>query len=114
VTDAILPAVRQFIVDHIRSVETLEVLMLLHADPARQWTPDEVGREARTNEWAAQMQLEALSARGLIRLVGNDPTRFEAEPAVSSMVIALARVFRERRVAVIRQIYTRRHDDSTE
>ena len=101
-----LPAdVERFIIDHIDTVETLRVLLLLYADPNRSWSAVEVGTESRTNEWSAQIQLGYLLKRGLIRTDGGQPQRYQFEPRSSAMVDAVGKTFRERRVAVITTIY---------
>jgi hypothetical protein len=103
-----LPAdVQAFIAKYIDSVEAVNVLLLVFAQPARTWTPDEVGRELRTNEWSAELHLRALRARGLLQAKEESPTRYYADTAFSAIVASLAKTFRERRVAVITFIYSR-------
>ena len=72
-TDSIPPDVQRFLREHIQSVEALEVLLLLHADPERVWTAAEVGSESCTNEWSAQMHLEELSRRGIVHAIDGAP-----------------------------------------
>jgi hypothetical protein len=105
--DSLLPeGVRQFLRANIDSLDALEVLLLLFGQPARQWTAEEVGRECRTNEWAAGMQLRTLSTRGLVRAVDATPMGYQADDAHAAAVEALARTYRERRVGVITFIYS--------
>lgn len=99
--------VERFIIDHIDTVEALSVLLRLHEDPTRAWTAVELGQESRTNEWSAQMNLEALLRSGLVRVDGGQPPRFQAAPHVSALVDSVARTYRERRAAVITTIYTK-------
>lgn len=97
----------RFIIDNVESVEALNVLILLHANPSRMWSADEVGKDSRTNEWSAQMCLDALSQRGLVRANGGEPPRYAAEPAVAPIVAAVTRAYHDRRVAVITLIYSK-------
>ncbi|HEX6837213.1 MAG TPA: hypothetical protein VF334_11605 [Polyangia bacterium] len=106
-----LPAdVERFLADHIDSVEAVNVLLLLFEQPARSWTADEVGRESRTNEYSADLNLRELNGRGLLRLSPGSPPTYRADPAFAQVVSSLARTFRERRVAVITFIYSRPDD----
>jgi hypothetical protein len=105
--DSLPHDVRQFLLDHIESVEAITVLLLVYAEPARQWTAQEVGRESRTNDWSAGLQLEALSARGLFRSTAGPPPTYQADGRHAQAIATLGRTFRERRVAVITFIYNR-------
>jgi hypothetical protein len=104
--DSLPNDVRQFLQDHIASVEAITVLLLLYDQSARQWTAEAVGRESRTNDWSAALQLQALSARGLLRSSAGPPPTFQAESQFAAAVASLGRAFRERRVAVITFIYS--------
>lgn len=106
--DQIPTPVRTFIADRIDSVVQLEVLLLLHADPRREYTSADIGRELRINpDWAAD-QLQVLYARGLLGLCGPPgpgpagggsaagacyhyaPASAELDAAVSGLVAAYA------------------------
>src|SRR5690606_17703063 len=45
--EGISPEVRAFIAGQIESVVQLEMLLLLHTDPMRAWSPDELAKELR-------------------------------------------------------------------
>ncbi len=109
--DGLPTEVRRFLGEHIRSVEALGVLLLLFADPMRAWTAGEVGREARTNEWSAQLHLDELSRHGLIRPLGGSRAGYRAVPTVARVVAAVARALKEHRIAVIRYISSRPDDE---
>ena len=113
-TDAIPADVRRFILDHIGSVEMLNVLMLLFKQPGRTWTANEVGSELRTNEWSADLQLQALAARELVRASTDTPPRYQAETRHAAQVASVARTYEERRVAMITLIYSRPDDVAAE
>lgn len=108
--DSIPADVRQFVLDHIGSVEMLSVLLLLYKHPGRAWSAQEVGTELRTNEWSADLQLQALSARQLVRASTDTPPRYQPDGKHAAAVAAVARIYEERRVAVITLIYSRPDD----
>lgn len=103
--------VRKFLLQHIESVETINVLLLLYEHSGRAWTADEVGKELRTNEFSADMHLRALAQRAIVRFEEGSPAKYQSEPANAGIVASLARTFSERRVAVITLIYTRPDSD---
>jgi hypothetical protein len=105
--DAIPTDVRRFILQHIGSVEMLNVLMLLFREPDRTWTATEIGNELRTNEWSADLQLQALAARQLVRGSTDTPPRYQADRQYATEVASVGRTYEERRVAIITLIYSR-------
>jgi hypothetical protein len=107
VTERLPDEIERFLADHIESVESINVLLLLFALPERHWTVDQVSRESRSNGWSAEIQLQALSDHGLLRFLPGPPATYQAETAHAGIVAHLARTFLERRVAVIRFIYSR-------
>ncbi|MCA1664729.1 MAG: hypothetical protein LC659_10740 [Myxococcales bacterium] len=113
-SDAIAADVRRFILDHIGSVEMLSVLLLLYKEPDRGWTAIEVAQELRSNEWSADLQLQALVARQLVRASTDTPPRFSADRRHAAAVAVVARTYEERRVAIITLIYSRPDDDGVE
>ena len=103
-----LPAeVQTFISRHIDSIEAVNVHLLLFEQPTRERTADEVARELRTNEWSADMYLRVLRTRDLLHGTNESPPRFRADVSFADSVAVLAKMFRERRVAVIQFIYSR-------
>jgi predicted transcriptional regulator len=108
--DGIPDDVRRFVLRHIGSVEMLNVLMLLFKQPDRTWTATEVGNELRTNEWSADLQLQALAARQLVRGSTGAPPRYQADRHYATEVATVSRTYEERRVAIITLIYSRPED----
>jgi hypothetical protein len=49
--DRIPPRVRRFVAEHIQSVTQLELLLLLHGDPAMERTAEEWGHLALWMKW---------------------------------------------------------------
>lgn len=117
------PEVRAFIADHIESVVQLEVLLLLHANPARTWQAADIGRELRIDAtWAAE-QLVYLTARGILASAtsgaGSDPASsassssaavYQYRPRTGELdraVRGLAAAYADRRVTVINLIFSK-------
>jgi hypothetical protein len=106
--------IRQFVVDHISSVAQLEVLLLLHSSPTRNWAPCEVHAVLCTSVLMCAEHLADLQNRGLLVVVGPGP-RFQYQPRtveLSAIVDALARIYAERRVALITLIYSKPVDSA--
>lgn len=102
-------AVRELIQQHIDSVEQLEVLLLLHDQPDRDWSAAEVSGELRTNERSTATRLADLTARGLVaegatrELYRYAPRTHDLNAAVGG----LAREYAVRRVSVITLIFAK-------
>jgi hypothetical protein len=97
--------VRRLVRRHVRSVGELDLLVLLHGDPAREWTADELCETLRCPPTWAEMQLESLGAAGLA--VGEEGRwRYApAEPALERATDALARAYRTRKAEVVRLVF---------
>jgi len=101
--------VRRFIVDHINSVETLEILLLLSTGTIREYTAEEVGRTLRTSLESAAAQLRALHRAKLLVTGENEGSikfRFDPASPEAGVVIDLEKVYKLRRVSVISFIYS--------
>jgi hypothetical protein len=100
---------RRFIRTHIDGLDQLEVLLLLHGDRTRAWSSGAVAAELRLPEAAANLRLGALVARGLVTAEGPTPAyRFAPATAeLDRLTTVLAGAFRERRVAVITEIFSK-------
>jgi hypothetical protein len=109
-----IPAdVRRFIVDHVHSVEQLEILLLLHRHPARWWTAADVNAEIRTSLASADDRLRDLAGRGLAGVDAGTPPRYRfapAEGATAALVSRVAGTYREHRVSVVTLIYSKPSD----
>jgi hypothetical protein len=108
--DEIPDQIRQFIAEHFNSVEQLEALLLLRADPGRDWDAVQLSQALYTQPVAAAMRLADLKARGFLTVAESSPPRYRYQPAnpdLGSRIDLLAEVYRERRVTVITLIYSR-------
>jgi hypothetical protein len=101
--------VRRFIEERIESVGVLEVLLLLHSEPGRSWTADELSRKTRSERHWAEVQLEYLRMHTLVTLDGADGERAyryaPRGPGVHDIVDQLGEAFRSQPVNVIKLIF---------
>jgi len=110
-SDQLPEDVRRFIVEHINSVEQLEVLLLLRAHPEQDWSADAVSQRLYTPPPAAAMRLSDLQARGFLS-ASDDGKVWRYRPAnaeVDAFIASLAEHYQERRVTVITLIYSKPH-----
>ena len=105
--------VRSFIAQRIESAELLETLLLVHSDPEREWSPEEVARSIYTVPASATRRLEQLVEMGLASSNQAPNPRYRYAPSTDELrteVDALADAYRKQRVAVINLIYSRPPD----
>ena len=108
--DAIRDNVKAFIATHIHSIVELECLLLLHGQPQREWSAEDLGRELRVNaEWANRELLD-LSARHLAAAIaGTAPARYRyaATGETNDTVAGVAEAYAQRRVTVTELIFSK-------
>jgi 2,4-dienoyl-CoA reductase-like NADH-dependent reductase (Old Yellow Enzyme family) len=100
--------VKRFIVENVRSVAQLEVLLLLRANPSTVWTAEAVSRELYTTPEMMAAQLDELQARGLLIAIETSVRQYRYQPKTEELdrlASELDRIYKERRVSVIGQIY---------
>lgn len=108
--EGISPEVRAFIAGQIESVVQLEMLLLLHADPMRAWSPDELAKELRIEPAWASAQLLLLAQRGLLSVADSTGVAYRYgpnTPELAQAVDGLAKAYTDRRVTVISLIYSK-------
>ena len=101
--------VRRFIIEHINSVESLEILLLLSAGTIREYTAEEVSRTLRTSLESAAARLKELHRAKLLVTMENEGSlkyRFDAASPGAGVVADLEKVYKTRRVSVISFIYS--------
>jgi hypothetical protein len=104
--------VRRFIVDHIHSVESLEILLLLSGGTIREYTPGEVSRTLCTSLESATARLQELH-RAKLLLAANENSasyRFDSSGPNAAVVAELGKIYKQRRVSVISFIYSKPTD----
>ena len=105
-----IPAfLKQFIHDHINSVEQLEVLLLLRSD-RKWWSAFEVSTRLFTTESSAAMRLIDLYDANFLQMKReNGEPLYRYEPPESSAddtIGALDRAYRERKDSIIQIIFS--------
>jgi hypothetical protein len=104
--------VERFILEHITSVEQIEVLLLLRAHSDKDWNAQAVSRAIYTQPDAAAMRLADLHGRGFLT-AQKEPGEYRYHPQSDEqkrLVDRLAELYKERRVAVISLIYSKPQD----
>lgn len=105
--------VRRLIVDHIPSVERLEILLLLFDGRKHSWRLREIEDQIRSAPESIQQNVAALIASHLVAtdsVPGGTVRYTAADEALDAAVTELALVYRTRRVAVIELIYADRRN----
>jgi len=103
--------VARFIASHIGSLEQLEILLLLAADPKHDWSIDAVYNVIRSSPSSVSERLEELRLRGLLSVSGAKSATFRFDPKSPELlpiVDALAHEYKERRVRIVELIYSPR------
>jgi hypothetical protein len=108
VSDAEFPKeVQAFVERHLTSGAQLEVLLLLHADAARTWTPAAVGRELRIDPDQAEVALARLAADKLLRREEGGYCFAPVGAKKGALVDALARLYPAYRLRIVSFIFSK-------
>jgi Mn-dependent DtxR family transcriptional regulator len=99
-------AFRTFVNNHISSVEQIEVLLLLLADPHQSLDIDGLSATLRSSPNSVGSRIRALEAAGLVSENGRG-YRYTASGATHEMVRLLQKEYAERRFSVIELVYSR-------
>lgn len=92
----------------IASVWSLELLLLLHAQPDRFWTTSEIVAELRSSELVVTQSLQGLMNAGLVIDEGDSRVRYASASAdLTAFVEKLAYEYRTRPGQVRRMIVSR-------
>jgi hypothetical protein len=108
--EAIPNEVRQFLVDQIDSVMQLELVLLLQAEPARQWSAADIAAELRVDAGWVAAQLDELCRRGLLICHRGTALRYQfgpADPGIAGAVSTLAGLYSTHRVSIISMIFSK-------
>jgi hypothetical protein len=98
---------RTFINKNINSVEQIEVLLILRANPERVWTVDEISAIMRSTPNSIRARLESLAAKKLSTPVDGQGFRYSASGRLDAMVEVLAEEYGRRRFSVIELVFSR-------
>ncbi|AWJ82410.1 hypothetical protein TSH58p_02515 (plasmid) [Azospirillum sp. TSH58] len=94
-----------FLQHSIKTVWTLEILLILRRDPDRTWNSEEVIRESRSSTLILQEVLENLQQADLIDTDGDHRIRYRsATPALERLVAEIASAQARRPAAVTKAL----------
>jgi hypothetical protein len=100
--------VDRFLADNIESLEELEILLLLRAEPARWFEAPEVTAALRLGAYSAPERLADLARSGLLSVEGKPLRyRYAPDPRLEPVIEAAARYHADCRHLVIGSIYAR-------
>ena len=100
------PEFQDFVRKNISSIEQIEVLLILRANPERDWTVAEISAILRSSPASVQTRLDALVARRLAR-AGAAGFRYCATDKLHAMTAVLEREYAQRRFSVIELIFSK-------
>jgi DNA-binding MarR family transcriptional regulator len=106
------PVIRQFISRYVRSVEQLEILLLLWNEPETIWSVDAVYTVILSTPASVERWLDELVRQGLVN-TSLEPAGYKYSPssaAVAEEVTALAKLYKTVPVRVIEAVYKPRTD----
>lgn len=105
---------KAFVLDHVDSVEQLEVLLLLREKRESCWTAAEVSRELRSSAESVANRLKGLLAKKLLIQIGEltlvDERVYQYQPQsekLDFLVGRLAEMYRTRRFTVMNVIFSK-------
>jgi hypothetical protein len=100
--------VQQFVRNYIKTLDQLEVLLLLSALPQREWTANAVYRVVLSTPELVQQRLDAFVQSGLFTRIDADPPLYRYGPQsdeLAQQVSALAAAFQLGRHKIVELIY---------
>ena len=106
--------IQNFINAHIDSVDQVEALIIMRADPSHEWTAEEIAKRLYTSSESTSARLAHLHRKGLLSEIRSDTVRYRYEQRnrrLSDAVESLVETYAKRKVAVINQIFSGPTDD---
>jgi hypothetical protein len=100
------PAFRTFINKNITSIEQIEVLLILHANPDRVWTIDEISAILRSSRYSIESRMAGLIAARLAKASENG-YRYAASGRSHAFVEELQEEYSARRFSVIEIVFSK-------
>lgn len=100
------PAFRTFVNKNITSVEQIEVLLILHANPDRVWTVSEISAILRSSPYAIESRMPGLIAAKLARSVEGG-YQYAASGRAHAYVETLQEEYCARRFSVIELVFSK-------
>jgi hypothetical protein len=103
--------VQQLLKEQIRSIEQLEILLLLREAPEKTWTAATVYQTVRSSERSVSATLDHLARSGFLSRSEGSPPAFQYAPQSTDLGVTvgrLAHLYVERRVRIVEAIYSER------
>lgn len=96
-----------FLANHVRTVEQLEILLLLHRSPDTYWTAEALAQHLGLAKNIAEARVMELARSGLAKEGASGPQfRFHSADADTVRIVGdIATAYRDKRIAVINAIY---------
>lgn len=113
--ESIPKEVRQFVGKYIRSLDQLEVLLLVGALPDREWSADDVYNVVRSSLTVVAERLESFVAAGILVRSG-DPPVYRYQPKtdeLSRAISALSTAYKFSRHRIVELIYAPAQSDDS-
>jgi hypothetical protein len=114
VVESKLPTtVKDFVIQHITSVEELEILLFLHAERQRSWSVAEVNAQLRSQESSVAKWLALLANIKLVTCTSGATARYQFpgdSETLAEQTAAVAAVYNDFRVRIIELIYSKPAD----
>jgi len=102
--------VKQFIFEHVDSVEQLEIIILLRANATAQWTPQAISDVLRTNPKSVEQRLIQLKRIGIVAEIEETLPKFQYAPkddeALNRLIIHLDEAYRFRKHSMYELIFS--------
>jgi len=102
-----------FIAAEIKSLEQLEILLLLSGNPHKWWSAKGVYDVIKSNPASVQDRLDEMVRRGMLKKDENREPRYQFSPVnevVWKVVTELREAYKERSVKVVQAIYSKPAD----
>lgn len=103
------PSIRSFISRHVRSVEQLEILILLSREANTAWTVQKVYDTILSTPQSVERWLDEMVRNGLLEKMAEPAVSYRCtgETSLISQMRELGNIYRTRPVRVIEAIYRR-------
>lgn len=106
--------VKRFILEHISSIEMLEILLFLHSQPERFFSIEQVLKEIQSSRESIEQRLDQLKNMKLVVKREGQTFQFASvPPELKDHVDALKKCYSTWRLKVIEIIYSRPSDGIT-
>jgi hypothetical protein len=102
--------IKEFLFAHIDSVDQLEILRLVAADPQKEHSALSLAQELQIPLQTVEAHVNALGARGLLTMVNQQPLMCKHGPLSEELdrgVQELVKTYLERPVSLIKMVYER-------